>query len=124
METTKLCLFLLLVFATVSPPLSFAFHETSDGSSPSPFDDNSQYSFFGGDSSEAMTEDSRRQLFQYGFAYNAEARKRVLSYYALRKNNIPCGRRGTSYYDCKKRRRINPYRRGCAAITGCARFTD
>ncbi|XP_023530159.1 protein RALF-like 19 [Cucurbita pepo subsp. pepo] len=121
METMKICLVLLLVFFAVVAPLSFAFHETSHSSS---LLDNSQYSFFGGDSSEAMTEDSRRQLFQYGFAYNAEARKRVLSYYALSKNNIPCGRRGTSYYDCKKRRRINPYRRGCAAITGCARFTD
>ncbi|KAG6588678.1 Protein RALF-like 4, partial [Cucurbita argyrosperma subsp. argyrosperma] len=118
MGTMKLCLFLLLV----SPPFSFAFHETSDGSSP--FDYSSQYSFFGGNSSEAITEDSRRQLFQYGFAYNREARRRFLTYYALSKNNIPCGRRGTSYYDCKKRRRINPYRRGCAAITGCARFTD
>ncbi|XP_023531888.1 protein RALF-like 4 [Cucurbita pepo subsp. pepo] len=121
MGTMKLCIFLLLVFVVVVP-FSFAFHETSHSSSL--LDDISKYSFFGGDSSEAMTEDTRRQLFQYGFAYNAEARKRVLSYYALSKNNIPCGRRGTSYYDCKKRRRINPYRRGCAAITGCARFTD
>ncbi|XP_022989011.1 protein RALF-like 4 [Cucurbita maxima] len=123
METMKICLFLLLVFALVAP-LSFAFHETSHGSSL--VDDNSEYSFFGGGSSEAeaMTEDSRRQLFEYGFAYNREARKRFLTYYALSKNNIPCGRRGHSYYDCKKRRRINPYRRGCAAITGCARFTD
>ncbi|XP_022927736.1 rapid alkalinization factor 23-like [Cucurbita moschata] len=121
METMKIYLVLLLVFTAVAP-LSFAFHEASHSSSL--LDDNSQYSFFGGDSSEAMTEDSRRQLFQYGFVYNKEARKRFLSYYALSKNNIPCGRRGTSYYDCKKRRRINPYRRGCAAITGCARFTD
>ncbi|XP_022989015.1 protein RALF-like 4 [Cucurbita maxima] len=121
METMKICLFLLLVFAVVAP-FSVAFHETSYDSSL--VDDNSKYSFFGGDSSESMTEDSRRQLFQYGFAYNTEARKRFLTYYALSKNNIPCGRRGSSYYDCKKRRRINPYRRGCAAITGCARFTD
>ncbi|XP_022989014.1 protein RALF-like 4 [Cucurbita maxima] len=121
MGTMKLYIFLLLVFVVVIP-LSFALHETSNASSL--VDDNSEYSFFGGDSSEAMTEDSRRQLFQYGFAYNKEARKRYLSYYALRQNNIPCGRRGTSYYDCKKRRTINPYRRGCAAITGCARFTD
>ncbi|XP_022927734.1 protein RALF-like 4 [Cucurbita moschata] len=122
METVKLCLFLLFVLAVVAPPLSFAYHETSNDSSY--VNDISKYSFFGGDSSEAMTEDSRRQLFQYGFAYNKEARRRFLTYYALSKNNIPCGRRGTSYYDCKKRRRINPYRRGCAAITGCARFTD
>ncbi|KAE8647467.1 hypothetical protein Csa_004319 [Cucumis sativus] len=41
-----------------------------------------------------------------------------------RKNNIPCRHRGRSYYDCKKRKKANPYRRGCIAITGCARFTD
>ncbi|XP_022138618.1 protein RALF-like 19 [Momordica charantia] len=49
---------------------------------------------------------------------------KYLSYAALKKNIIPCGGRGMSYYDCTKRKRANPYRRSCLAIHGCARFTD
>ncbi|KAB1221953.1 Protein RALF-like 4 [Morella rubra] len=52
------------------------------------------------------------------------ARQRYISYGALRANSIPCGRRGNSYYNCQRRRRANPYRRSCSAITHCARITD
>ncbi|KAL0759865.1 hypothetical protein Bca101_076015 [Brassica carinata] len=48
--------------------------------------------------------------------------RRYIGYDALKKNNVPCNRRGRSYYDCKKRRRNNPYRRGCSAITHCYRY--
>ncbi|CAI9757034.1 unnamed protein product [Fraxinus pennsylvanica] len=57
------------------------------------------------------SESSRRQL------YNS----RYISYAALRKNNIPCNRRGNSYYNCKNRQKANPYRRGCTKATRCAR---
>ncbi|CAF2160330.1 unnamed protein product [Brassica rapa] len=50
--------------------------------------------------------------------------RRYIGYDALKKNNVPCNRRGRSYYDCKKRRRNNPYRRGCSAITHCYRFLE
>ncbi|XP_073003276.1 probable hexosyltransferase MUCI70 [Typha latifolia] len=48
------------------------------------------------------------------------SRTRFISYDALKRDRVPCGRRGTSYYNCNNRRRINPYRRGCSAITRCA----
>ncbi|XP_010549330.1 PREDICTED: protein RALF-like 19 [Tarenaya hassleriana] len=61
------------------------------------------------------SETNRRQLAQG---------RRYISYGALRKNNVPCSRRGRSYYDCRRRKRVNPYRRGCSVITHCARFTS
>ncbi|KAK7246488.1 hypothetical protein RIF29_41357 [Crotalaria pallida] len=48
-------------------------------------------------------------------------RQRYISYRSLRANQIPCGQRGRSYYDCNNRGRANPYNRGCTAITRCAR---
>ncbi|XP_062076042.1 protein RALF-like 19 [Humulus lupulus] len=69
-----------------------------------------------GDNNEMLfdTEASRRTL--------AQGRSHI-SYQALKANSVPCGRRGQSYYDCQKRKRANPYRRGCSAITHCARVT-
>ncbi|PKI79477.1 protein RALF-like 19 [Punica granatum] len=60
------------------------------------------------------SEINRRQL----------AAARYISYGALRKNSIPCNRRGHSYYNCSKQKRANPYRRGCSVITHCKRFTN
>ncbi|KAK2968434.1 hypothetical protein RJ640_004440 [Escallonia rubra] len=44
-------------------------------------------------------------------------RRRYISYGALRRNVVPCNRRGNSYYNCNYRKRANPYRRGCNVIT-------
>nr|CAD1843210.1 unnamed protein product [Ananas comosus var. bracteatus] len=52
-------------------------------------------------------------------AYPA-GRTRFISYGALTKNRVPCSQRGHSYYNCRRRRRANPYRRGCSVITHCA----
>ncbi|KAF7822973.1 protein RALF-like 19 [Senna tora] len=52
------------------------------------------------------------------------AQARYISYDALKKNNIPCNRRGNSYYGCGTSQKANPYSRGCSVITHCARFTD
>ncbi|XP_004485791.1 protein RALF-like 19 [Cicer arietinum] len=51
-------------------------------------------------------------------------RGRYISYGALRANQVPCGKRGRSYYNCQKRGKANPYRRGCSVITHCARDTS
>lgn len=48
-------------------------------------------------------------------------RRRYISYGALGADNIPCGRKGQSYYDCNDRAQANPYHRGCTVITHCAR---
>ncbi|KAM0962725.1 hypothetical protein EV2_022548 [Malus domestica] len=49
------------------------------------------------------------------------ATSRYISYGALRRNTIPCSRRGASYYNCRPRAPANPYRRGCSSITRCRR---
>ncbi|CAN8326262.1 unnamed protein product [Cochlearia groenlandica] len=49
---------------------------------------------------------------------------RYISYNALKKNNVPCKRRGRSYYGCGKGKRANPYKRGCNVITHCYRFAS
>ncbi|PWZ30774.1 Rapid alkalinization factor [Zea mays] len=47
---------------------------------------------------------------------------RYISYAALRADQVPCNKRGRSYYtNCAAQTAANPYRRGCSAITRCAR---
>ncbi|MCL7039055.1 hypothetical protein MKW94_009001 [Papaver nudicaule] len=48
--------------------------------------------------------------------------RRHISYGALKRNQVPCSRRGSSYYGCTRATRANPYRRGCTRITHCARL--
>ncbi|CAL9012476.1 unnamed protein product [Prunus brigantina] len=50
-----------------------------------------------------------------------EGNTRYISYEALKKDNVPCNRRGSSYYNCGTSGQINPYQRGCTIITNCAR---
>ncbi|XP_010241351.1 PREDICTED: rapid alkalinization factor-like [Nelumbo nucifera] len=47
---------------------------------------------------------------------------KFISYEALKKNKVPCPRPGDSYYDCRKSKTVNPYRRGCSVITYCQRI--
>ncbi|KAE9607212.1 hypothetical protein Lal_00025835 [Lupinus albus] len=67
-----------------------------------------------GDDNEELldSEANRRTLW---------GRRRYIGYNSLRANQVPCGSRGRSYYNCQRRGRANPYRRGCTAITHCAR---
>ncbi|KAF6142644.1 hypothetical protein GIB67_015130 [Kingdonia uniflora] len=59
------------------------------------------------------------------FDMDTEMNRRILattqyiSYGALKKNSVPCSRRGASYYNCKPGAQANPYSRGCSAITKC-----
>lgn len=64
---------------------------------------------FGGEEFEFDSEISRRIL----------ATNQYISYGALRKNTVPCSRRGASYYNCQPGAQANPYNRGCSAITRC-----
>ncbi|KAF0888853.1 hypothetical protein E2562_019364 [Oryza meyeriana var. granulata] len=57
---------------------------------------------------------------------SGEAHRRVLagrggyiSYAALRRDSVPCSRRGASYYNCRPGASANPYHRGCSRITRC-----
>jgi len=70
-----------------------------------------------GDDNEMLldSESNRRTL---------AGRQQYISYGALNANQIPCGNRGNSYYNCQERGRANPYSRGCSQITHCARDTS
>ncbi|KAG7021083.1 Protein RALF-like 33, partial [Cucurbita argyrosperma subsp. argyrosperma] len=67
---------------------------------------------FGGEEFEFDSEISRRIL----------ATSQYISYGALRRNTVPCSRRGASYYNCQPGAQANPYSRGCSAITREKRF--
>lgn len=69
-----------------------------------------------------MSSESTPRSLMHG--HPGKGRARYISYAALRSNQIPCGRRGRSYYNCNQRGRANPYNRGCTAITHCARDTS
>lgn len=45
--------------------------------------------------------------------------RRYISYGAMRRNSVPCSRRGASYYNCRLGSPANPYSRGCSAIARC-----
>ncbi|KAF8392598.1 hypothetical protein HHK36_022944 [Tetracentron sinense] len=49
------------------------------------------------------------------------ATRQYISYGALKRNSVPCSRRGASYYNCQPGAQANPYKRGCSAITRCRR---
>ncbi|RZR99897.1 hypothetical protein BHM03_00029522 [Ensete ventricosum] len=59
------------------------------------------------------------------FDMGTEASRRILawssyiSYNALRRDSVPCSRRGASYYNCRPGAHANPYSRSCSAITRC-----
>ncbi|CAL1397183.1 unnamed protein product [Linum trigynum] len=59
------------------------------------------------------------------FAMESESARRILaagryiSYGALKRNSVPCSRRGASYYNCHAGAQANPYHRGCSHITRC-----
>ncbi|KAH7858806.1 hypothetical protein Vadar_028274 [Vaccinium darrowii] len=57
------------------------------------------------------------------FTRRVLARQRYISYGAMRADNVPCSKRGRSYYNCNQKGRANPYKRGCSYITRCGRYT-
>lgn len=59
----------------------------------------------------AMDSETNRRILAW--------RRRYISYGALRRNAVPCSRRGASYYNCRPGARVNPYSRACSRITRC-----
>ncbi|CAA0828194.1 Protein RALF-like 33 [Striga hermonthica] len=59
------------------------------------------------------------------FELDSESNRRILattkyiSYGALQPGNIPCSRRGASYYNCRPGAEANPYTRSCTTATRC-----
>ncbi|KAJ4842292.1 hypothetical protein Tsubulata_028858 [Turnera subulata] len=74
-----------------------------------------------GSVAECMAEQGEEEEF----GMESEISRRILattkyiSYGALQRNNVPCSRRGASYYNCRPGGQANPYSRGCNAITRC-----
>ncbi|KAM1142638.1 hypothetical protein ACFX13_032344 [Malus domestica] len=62
---------------------------------------------------EMESESSRRILAM---------QKKYISYGTLKRDSVPCGTPGASYYNCHAVA-ANPYNRGCEVITGCARVS-
>lgn len=48
-----------------------------------------------------------------------EQHGKFICYGALRRNTVPCSRRGASYYNCRPGAQANKWSRGCSAITRC-----
>jgi hypothetical protein len=44
---------------------------------------------------------------------------RYVSYSMLRRGYVPCSFHGAPYYNCRPGAQVNPYTRGCSAITRC-----
>ncbi|OIV91737.1 hypothetical protein TanjilG_26590 [Lupinus angustifolius] len=70
---------------------------------------------------DLITDDNEFLMSSETTRRTLQGRRRYIGYNALRANKVPCGQRGRSYYNCQQRGRANPYRRGCTAITHCAR---
>ncbi|KAK6254517.1 Rapid ALkalinization Factor - like 6 [Theobroma cacao] len=74
-----------------------------------------------------LSGDESSSDFDAEFAMGSEIYRRILattryiSYGALRRNTVPCSRRGASYYNCQPGAQANPYSRGCNRITRCRR---
>ena len=62
-----------------------------------------------GELGSAAADSHRRVLYGRGY----------ISYGALRRDSVPCSRRGASYYNCRPGAQANPYHRGCSRITRC-----
>ncbi|KAJ7980265.1 Rapid ALkalinization Factor [Quillaja saponaria] len=80
-----------------------------------------------GSIAECLLAEDDSELFGSEFEMDSESNRRILatrryiSYGALRRNSVPCSRRGASYYNCRPGAQANPYSRGCSAITRCRR---
>lgn len=116
---------LILAIATLaaaSSSLSFDVDPTSY-SSITHFDADPTRSLIGVGKVGDFIDEDEEGMVGTEFTRRVLAQQRYISYGALRANNVPCNRRGRSYYNCNRRGRANPYHRGCSYITRCGRHT-
>lgn len=108
---------LAIVIATVEANVDFGdsldFIRTGSSSS-------SLFSGCKGSIAECIAEEEEME-FDSEISRRILAQKKYISYGAMRKNSVPCSRRGASYYNCQRGAQANPYRRGCSQITRCRR---
>ena len=130
MGTSKLCSFVLAILA-VHLALSISSTKAVDLSGGG---DHFQLGFAPiksecrGSIAECLLAGGDDEELGLEFAMDSEINRRILatrryiSYGALRRNTVPCSRRGASYYNCRAGAQANPYSRGCSAITRCRRW--
>ncbi|KAK2645979.1 hypothetical protein Ddye_021174 [Dipteronia dyeriana] len=126
MRTSKSSVLVLLIAAVI-----LAVHVSVSASSAVDFNGGHQLGFFPvksdciGSIGECLTVGD--EALDLEFQMDTESNRRILaarryiSYGALRRNSVPCSRRGASYYNCRAGAQANPYTRGCSAITRCRR---
>nr|ABS72341.1 rapid alkalinization factor precursor [Litchi chinensis] len=126
MRTSNLSGLVLVISAVI-----LAVHVAVSASSAVDFNAGHQFGFFpmkpecSGSIGECATVGDEELDLE--FEMDSESNRRILatsqyiSYGALRRNSVPCSRRGASYYNCQTGAQANPYSRGCSAITRCRR---
>ncbi|KAK1592141.1 hypothetical protein Q3G72_020198 [Acer saccharum] len=127
MRTSKSNVLVLFISAVI-----LAVHVAVSASSAVDFNGGHQLGFLqlksecSGSIGECMTVGD--EALDLEFQMDTESNRRILagrgryiSYGALRRNTVPCSRRGASYYNCRAGAQANPYSRSCNAITRCRR---
>ncbi|KAK3189716.1 hypothetical protein Dsin_029277 [Dipteronia sinensis] len=127
MRTSKFSVLVLFISAAI-----LAVHMVVSASSAIDFNVGHQLGFLpvksecSGSIGECLTVGD--EALDLEFQMDTESNRRILagtqkyiSYGALRRNTVPCSRRGASYYNCRASGQANPYTRGCSAITRCRR---
>ncbi|XP_010474880.1 PREDICTED: protein RALF-like 1 [Camelina sativa] len=112
---TLMILILFIVMIISSPPIQAGFTNDLDGLGWATSGvhgsgcHGSIAECIGAEEEEMDSEINRRIL----------ATTKYISYQSLRRNSVPCSRRGASYYNCQNGAQANPYSRGCSAIARC-----
>ncbi|CAH8250966.1 unnamed protein product [Arabidopsis lyrata] len=110
-----LSLTILIIFIISSPPVQAGFANNLDGLEWATNGvhgsgcHGSIAECIGAEEEEMDSEINRRIL----------ATTKYISYQSLKRNSVPCSRRGASYYNCRNGAQANPYSRGCSAISRC-----
>ena len=113
--TLFLTLTILVVFIISSPPVQAGFANDLGGVAWATTGDNgsgchgSIAECIGAEEEEMDSEINRRIL----------ATTKYISYQSLKRNSVPCSRRGASYYNCQNGAQANPYSRVCSKIARC-----
>lgn len=115
LQTFTIVIFFITIMIISSPPVQAGFANNLDGLEWTKTGvhgsscHGSIADCIGGEEEEMDSEISRRIL----------ATTKYISYQSLKRNSVPCSRRGASYYNCQNGAQANPYSRGCSSIARC-----
>ncbi|KAI5662541.1 hypothetical protein M9H77_21864 [Catharanthus roseus] len=125
MTITRVGLVLLVLAivatSTFSTPLDAGMPGSSGGEGG--LSDAMNKSCINGNVGDCIDEDEEMMMDSEITRRTLAAQKRYISYDAMKKNSIPCSKRGNSYYHCTGHQKANPYSRSCTQISRCPRNT-